>query len=128
MKKATTIAGLLALSMIAIMTISTAIAGVYISTIAIAGPGTVWQFNSDPNREIASIVAEYIPEDGGDNVQMPEPRSDPIINNGLVTLLFKFSDVKDIEAGGSVIKIYYVGQTEPYTIQGGPGFAWGRIR
>ena len=126
MKKPITIAGILTLSIIAITTISTATAAVTISTIAVSGPGTVWQFNPpDPNKEIDYVKAYWYVQ-GGPNQDMPDQRK-TIITDGLVTLVFKVSDVKDIEAFGTAVEVFYVGGGSEL-VSGGAGFAWGRTR
>ena len=75
MKKKMIIPVFLALSMIMVMFGTTAAAPT-ISTIAISGPGVVWQFNPDPlYGEVTEVQAYYYLTDAPDNpVPMPEPR------------------------------------------------------
>jgi hypothetical protein len=130
MKKATTIAGLIALSMIAIMTISTATAFTE-AYILISGPGSIWQFAPSANvdgKNIVTVTAEIHTEGGWVTI----PADNLISANGnkkVVTLVFDSTYTSQF--GGTVDKsrVTIVDKDgNSQFVADGAGFAWGRLR
>jgi hypothetical protein len=126
MKKKIIISGLLVASIIAVMLLSTA-AAFSSSYITISGKGRIWQFAPDEDKgEVTDVSAYYILNDDISNTENPITISRKIITDNVITLVFKTSDLPNLDADTFVSGVH-VTADEVYTIAG-PGFAWGRTR
>jgi hypothetical protein len=133
LKKATTIAGLLALSMIAIMAISTA-AALSLTYVLISGPGTVWQFAPDPTLDwenSVTITATFHVKDSGTGYTTI-PADELItmnVNKKAVTLIFDTTYTSQFKGRVDAVTLTVVDiNSNTQIITEGPGFAWGRTR
>ena len=128
MKKKMIIPVFLALSIVMVMFGTTAAAPT-ISTIAISGPGVVWQFNPDPlYGEVTAVEAYYyLTDDPLNPVLMPEPIK-TIISDNLVTLIFAHSFTGGLTGFVDTTAVHVTATLGVYDQPAGPGFAWGRTR
>jgi hypothetical protein len=127
MKKKMITAGFLAASIVMVMFVSIAAGAPVISTIAISGPGVVWQFNP-PEGEVTDVLAYYyLTSDTENAIIMAEPIHTSISDN-LVTLIFSISDTADLAGNVDSTGVNVTVNGVVTTIAGGPGFAWGRTR
>jgi hypothetical protein len=127
MKKKMITAGFLAASIVMGVFVSIAAGAPVISTIAISGPGVVWQF-IPPEGEVTDVQAYYyLISDTENAINMPEPIHTSISNN-LVTLIFSISDTADLAGNVDSTGVRVTVNGVETTIAGGPGFAWGRTR
>jgi hypothetical protein len=126
MKKKIIISGLLVASIIAVMLLSTA-AAFNDSYITISGKGRIWQFAPDEDEgEVTDVSAYYILNDDTSQTENPITISRKIITDNVITLVFKTSDLPNLDADTFASGVHVTANTV-YTIAG-PGFAWGRTR
>jgi hypothetical protein len=126
MKKKTIISGLLVASIVAVMFLSTAVAfsSLYIT---ISGKGRVWQFAPQEDKgEVTDVSAYYVLNDDPLQIENSITISQKIITDNVITLVFKTSDLPNLDADTFASGVHVTADTD-YDIAG-PGFAWGRTR